>query len=51
MVLSKYSHPTLSGVPEYKQSLVVQIFKMNHGKKSIIIILLNMFIMVYLTFF
>ena len=34
MFLSKYSHSTLNGVPEYKQSLVVQIFKMNRGTKK-----------------
>lgn len=34
MVLSKYSHSILNGLPEYKQSLVVQIFRMNHGTKE-----------------
>lgn len=51
MVLSKYSHSILNGVPEYKQSLVVQTFMLNHGTKEeniVIILTLNMSIMVCL---
>lgn len=51
MVLSKYSHSISNGVPDYKQSLVVQIFMMNDGTKEenrMVSLILNMSIMVCL---